>query len=215
MVPACGRCVKRQRTDQCFYHPNPLTQVRCPSFSPLSPPNSWIYSQDSTESPQASQFAAQKRLCHHFLQGPFSWWVPRTDYASSKGLGHLQGRSRLPLPRGPRQAHTLLLSPLSRSQHPLISREPGLQLLRPHSTPTPPTLQHLVMLCASPSTGQPLRLFWTVSEPQKCARMLASSAQIRIQTSCPKACASWSPFPQTWMPLLVHNSKESISAMIG
>ncbi|KAJ0118651.1 hypothetical protein J7T55_012905 [Diaporthe amygdali] len=26
VVPACGRCVKRQRTDLCFYHPNPLTQ---------------------------------------------------------------------------------------------------------------------------------------------------------------------------------------------
>ncbi|ROV93166.1 hypothetical protein VMCG_08741 [Cytospora schulzeri] len=28
VVPACGRCVKRQRADQCFYHPNPLTQQR-------------------------------------------------------------------------------------------------------------------------------------------------------------------------------------------
>lgn len=26
VVPACGRCVKRGKASQCFYHPNPLTQ---------------------------------------------------------------------------------------------------------------------------------------------------------------------------------------------
>ncbi|KAI1099833.1 hypothetical protein F4804DRAFT_68203 [Jackrogersella minutella] len=28
VVPACGRCVRRQCIDQCVYHPNPLTQKR-------------------------------------------------------------------------------------------------------------------------------------------------------------------------------------------
>lgn len=29
VVPACGRCVKRGKASQCFYHPNPLTQQVC------------------------------------------------------------------------------------------------------------------------------------------------------------------------------------------
>lgn len=35
VVPACGRCIKRGRTDSCFYHPNPLTQKVCLSGSQI------------------------------------------------------------------------------------------------------------------------------------------------------------------------------------
>lgn len=50
VVPACGRCVKRGKVNQCFYHPNPLTQTVCWISSPdwrciptfvLFPPRPW------------------------------------------------------------------------------------------------------------------------------------------------------------------------------
>lgn len=135
-----------------------------------------------------------------------------TDNASSNGLGLLQGRSRLLPLRLPRPVHTLSLSLSSRALRHLIPRKNGAWLPQACSTPTPP-LQLLVMSCASPSTGPHLHLCWIVSVLQRCGRMQVSSAQIRIQTSCPKACAYWSPFLRTWMPPSVHSNQESISVM--
>lgn len=137
-------------------------------------------------------------------------------HSRSKRLGHLRGPSRPLLPpQLPRQARTSSPSPLSQGRRLLISRNHGFQVPRPRSTPTPPTLQLPVMLCASPSTGRLLRPYWTVNVLQRFERMQDSSAQTRIQTSCPKACAFWSPFLQTWMPPSVHSSKESTSVTRG
>lgn len=134
--------------------------------------------------------------------------------ASSNEPGHLQRLSR-PLPlQLPRPAHTLSTSLLSHAPRLLRSRKRGLLIPQPRSIPTP-LPQPRAMSSASPSTGQLLRPCQTANVLPRCARMLVFLAQTRIQISCRKACASWSPFPQTWTRLLVHSNRESILVTRG